>query len=164
MQARIRQTCLFTVVALGLVVVFAGTTFAQPGSSNLGTWKINLAKSKYAAGKAPSSSAFTVVAAGAGIKVTVDSVGADGTVSHWGYTANYDGKDNPITGNCLYGDVLAATRVDANTIRVIYKKGGTVTVTQTFVVSSDGKTGTVTGTGTNAAGQTVNSVTAYDKQ
>ena len=82
----------------------------------------------------------------------------------WGYTANYDGKDNPITGNCLYGDVVAATRVDHNSIRLIYKKGGTVTVTQTFVVSSDGKTGTVTGTGTNAAGQTVSSVVVYDKQ
>jgi hypothetical protein len=164
MQARIRQTCLCAVVALGLVVMFAGTTLAQPGGSNLGTWKINLAKSKYAAGKAPKSATFTVAAAGAGIKVTVDSVGADDTVSHWGYTANYDGKDNPITGNCLYGDVVAATRVDASTINIIYKKGGTVTVTQTFAVSSDGKTGTVTGAGTNAAGQTVSSVAVYDKQ
>lgn len=164
MQASIRQTCLFAAVALGLVVVLAGTTLAQSGGSNLGTWKINLATSKYAAGKAPKSAAFTVAAAGAGIKVTVDSVGADDTVSRWGYTANYDGKDNPITGNCLYGDVVAATRVDASTIKIIYKKGGTVTVTQTFAVSSDGKTGTVTGTGTNAAGQTVSSVAVYDKQ
>jgi hypothetical protein len=164
MQSRTGQVYLLAVVALGLVVVLAGTMLAQSSSSNLGTWNINLAKSKYAAGTAPKSATFTVVAAGAGIKVTVDAVGADGTVSHWGYTANYDTKDNPITGNCQYGDVVAATRVDANTIRVIYRKGGTVTVTQTFVVSSDGKTGTVTGTGTNALGQTVNSVAVYDKQ
>lgn len=164
MQARIRQTCLFAAIALGLVAVLAGTTLAQSGGSNLGTWKINLAKSNYAAGKAPKSATFTVAAAGAGIKVTVDSVGADDTASRWGYTANYDGKDNPITGNCLYGDVVAATRVDASTIKIIYKKGGTVTVTQTFAVSSDGKTGTVTGAGTNAAGQTVSSVAVYDKQ
>ena len=165
MQARIRQACLFAVVALGLVVVLAGTALAQSSTpTNIGTWKIDLAKAKYAAGTAPKSATFTVAAAGAGIKVTVDSVGADGTVSHWGYTANYDGKDNPITGNCLYGDVVAATRVDASTIKLIYKKGGTVTVTQTFAVSSDGKTGTVTGAGTNAAGQTVSSVAVYDKQ
>ena len=43
MQTRIGQTCLFAVVALGLVVVLAGTVLAQPGSSNLGTWKLNLA-------------------------------------------------------------------------------------------------------------------------
>jgi hypothetical protein len=97
MQAGIRQTCLFAVIALGLVIVTAGAAFAQSSSSMIGTWKINLAKSKYSAGKAPQSAAFTVEAAGTGFKVTVDSVGADGTVSHWGYTANYDGKDNPIT-------------------------------------------------------------------
>jgi hypothetical protein len=146
-----------------LVVVFAGTALAQSSkATNLGTWNFNLAKSKYAAGKAPKSGTFTVVAAGSGIKVTVDSVGADGTESHWGYAANYDGKDNPITGNCLYGDVVAATRVDADTMRIIYKKGGAVTVTQTFVVSSDGRTITITST--DAKGQTVKSVDVYDKQ
>ena len=162
MQARIRQTCLFAVVALGLVVVLAGTALAQSGSSNLGTWKINLAKSIYAAGTAPKSASFAVEAAGAGIKSTADVVAADGTVSHWGFTANYDGKDNPITGSNPYGDVVVLTRVDANTVRVIFKKGGTVTLTQTFVVSVDGKTGTITSTGTNAAGQAVNSVRVSD--
>jgi hypothetical protein len=163
-MARTRQTCLFAVIALGLVVVFAGATFAQSSNSMIGTWKINLAKSTWSAGKAPQSAAFTVEAAGAGFKVTADSVGADGTVSHWGYSADYDGKDNPITGNCLYGDVVAATRVDANTTRYIYKNGGKVTRTQTHTVSSDGKMDTITGTGTNAQGQTVNSVAVYDKQ
>ena len=164
MQARIRQTCLFALVALGLVVVLAGTTLAQSNTSGIGTWKVNIAKSQYAAGTAPKSATFTVEAVGAGIKATVDAVAADGTVSHWGFTANYDGKDNPITGNSPYGDVVAATRVDANTVRVIYKKGGTVTVTQTHVVSSDGKTDTITNTSTNAAGTTVSSVAVYDKQ
>jgi hypothetical protein len=164
MQARIRQTCLFAVVALGLVVVFAGTALAQPGNSTIGTWKVNLATSKYSAGAAPKSATFIVEAAGAGFKVAVDSVAADGTVARWGFTANYDGKDNPITGNCPYGDVVASTRVDANTTKNIYKKGGTVTVTQTHVVSSDGKTDTITNVSTNAEGKTVSSVRVYDKQ
>jgi hypothetical protein len=164
MQARIRQTCLFAVVALGLVAVLAGTTFAQPGNSTIGTWKVNLAKSKYPAGAVPKSATFTIVAAGAGFKAVVDSVAADGTVAHWVFTANYDGKDNPITGNCPYGDSVASTRVDANTTKNVYKKGGTVTVSQTHVVSADGKTDTITNTSTNAEGKTVTSVRVYDKQ
>ena len=165
MKTRMRQMCLFAVVAVTSVVVLAGTALAQSSSpTNIGTWKLNLAKSTYSAGTAPKSAAFTVEAAGAGIKATVDSVAADGTVAHWGFTANYDGKDNPITGNSPYGDVVAATRVDASTVRVIYKKGGTVTVTKTQVVSSDGKTDTITNTSTNAQGQTVSSVRVYDKQ
>jgi hypothetical protein len=158
---------LLAVVALGLVVVLAGTTFAQSSSpTNIGTWKLNVAKTKVSPGTAAASksAAFTVEAAGAGAKVSVDSVAADDTVKHWAYSANYDGKDYPITGTSPYGEVVAITRVDANTTRNIYKKGGKVTITQNAVVSSDGKTMTITATGTNAQGQTVNAVAVYDKQ
>ncbi|MCX6542821.1 MAG: hypothetical protein NTV05_00200 [Acidobacteria bacterium] len=164
MQTRIRQTCLFAVLALGLVVELAGTTLAQSNDPRLGTWKLNLAKSTYAAGTAPKSVTFTTVAAGAGVKVTVDTVAADGTVEHWAYTANYDGKDFPIVGNNSQADTGARTRVDANTVRTVYKKAGKVAVTQTSVVSSDGKTISITSTGTDAKGQTVKSVAVYDKQ
>jgi len=44
------------------------------------------------------------------------------------------------------------------------KKADKVTTTNISVVSSDGKTRTVTTTGTNARGQTVNNVTVYDRQ
>jgi hypothetical protein len=161
MQSRMRQMALFAAVAVGLVVVFAGTAFAQ---TNIGTWKLNIAKSKYNAGTAPKSVTVTIAAAGAGMKGTMDAVGADGTVSHSTATANYDGKDNPITGNNPNADTLAFTRVDANTTRTVYKKGGKVTTTATGVVSSDGNTMTITTTGTNPQGQKVDSVTVYDKQ
>ena len=164
MQARIRQTCLFAVVALGLVVVFAGTTLAQSSNSIVGTWKLNVAKSTYAAGTAPKSSILKIEVAGAGFKATIDAVAADGTVQHWGFTGTYDGKDGPISGNSPYGDVVSGTRVDANTTKNIYKKGGAVTTTLTAVVSSDGKTMTFTGASKNAAGQTVNNVRVYDKR
>ena len=164
MQAGIRQACLFAVVALGLAVVFAGTTFAQPGSSNLGTWKLNLAKSTFAPGTAPKSGTFTNVVAGAGITSTSDSVSADGTVRHSEYTMVYDGKDHPLTGNSSNGDVVAGTRIDANTLTFIYKKGGKVNVTTTNVASSDGKAYTITSKSTNAQGQTVTNVAVYDKQ
>ena len=164
MQARTLQTCLFAVVTLGLLVVFAGTTLAQPGSSNLGTWKLNLAKSTFAPGTAPKSATFTNVVAGAGIKSTSDSVRADGTAVHSENTEVYDGKDYPISGNSLNGDTVAGTRVDANTLKFVYKKNGKITVTSTNVASSDGKTYTVTAKGTNTLGQTVNTVAVYDKQ
>jgi len=164
MQARTRQTCLFAVVALGLVAVLAGTALAQPTDPSIGTWKVNPAKSTYAAGTAPKGVTTKHEAAGVGVKSTVDSVDADGTVRHWTYASNYDGKDSPITGNCPYGDSIARTRVDANTTRAVYKNGGTVTANQTSVVSGDGKSRTVTTTGTNAKGKAVNSVVVYDKQ
>jgi hypothetical protein len=164
MHARRRQTYLVAVVAVTLVVALAGAALAQAGSSNLGTWKLNLAKSTFAPGTAPKSSTFTNVAAGAGVKTTTDTVRADGTAVHSEYTVVYDGKDNPISGNSLNGDTAAGTRVDANTVTFVYKKNGKVTVTSTNVASADRKTYTSTSKGTNTLGQTVNTVAVYDKQ
>jgi len=84
-------------------------------------------------------------------------------VSHWMYTANYDGKDYPVTGN-PNRETVASTLADANTLKSIYKKGGKAAVTQTSVLSSDGKTITITSTSTDAKGQPVNSVAVYDRQ
>jgi hypothetical protein len=157
--ARIRQAHIFAVIAVALFGVFGSTAFAQ----SVGTWKLNLAKSKYQQGQAPKSTTLKYETAGAGIKVTVDTVGADGAVIHYAYTANYDGKENPVVGN-PNADMAARTRVDATTTKLVTKKGGKVMANQTFVVSGDGKMLTITATGTNAQGQNTDSVTVYDKQ
>jgi hypothetical protein len=159
MQARMRQAYLLAVVVVAMVVVLGGTAFAQA----VGTWKLNVAKSKYNAGTPAKSTTIKYEAAGAGIKCTVDSVAANGTVSHYTYTANYDGKDNPVVGN-PNADTMSRTRVNATTTTGVSKKGGKVTNNQTFVLSSDGKTLTITSKGTTAAGATVDTVGVYDKQ
>jgi hypothetical protein len=163
-QARIRQMSLVAVVAVGLVVVLGGTILAQSSNTELGTWKLNVAKSKFSQGTAVKSGTIKVEAAGAGVKQTVDTVSADGTARHYAYTVNYDGKDSPVTGNSPYGDMTARTRVNATTTKNVNKKGGKITTTQTAVVSSDGKTRTVTTKGTNVLGQTTDNVTVWDKQ
>lgn len=153
------------VVVLVLSVASWAQNTAQPKSgSNVGTWELNLAKSNYGSGTAPKSVTLTIAPAGAGFKHSVDVLNADGTVQHWETIGNYDGKDCPVIGNSANADMITRTRVDANTLRSIYKKGGKVTTTATSVVSSDGKTMTVTTTGTNASGQAVSSVAVYDKQ
>jgi hypothetical protein len=97
-------------------------------------------------------------------QVSVDQMRADGTATQWGFSADYDGKDNPMTGNNPDADMIARTRVDANTIQSISKKDGKVTTTQLSKVSADGKTRTVTTKGMNAAGKKVDNVAVYDKQ
>jgi len=164
MQATRRQTYFLAMVVVTVVLAIAGTALAQAGSSNLGTWKLNLAKSTFLPGTAPKSSTFTNVVAGEGIKTTSDIVRADGTAIHSEYTEIYNGKDIPITGASLNGDTVAGTRVDASTLTFVYKKNGKVTITSTNVASADRKTYTITSKGTNTLGQTVNSVAVYDKQ
>ncbi len=161
--SKIWRVSLLGVAAIAWVGIFGGMALAQ-SSTNIGTWKLNVAKSKYTAGTPNKGGTTKIEAAGAGIKVTVDSMPASGAPRHWSYTANYDGKDVPITGNSQYGDMVAMTRVDANTTRNTYKSAGKATTISTMVVSADGKTRTVTSKGTDARGQAVDSVAVYDKQ
>jgi hypothetical protein len=164
MQTRTKRAYLSTAFASVLAALLGGAVLAQSTDSQVGTWKLNLAKSKYSPGPAPKSATTKIEAVGAGTKVIVDNVQADGSIGHWEYTGNYDGKDIPMTGNNPNADMVARTRINATTIQMINKKGGKVTTTQTSVVSADGKTRTVTTKGVNAAGQTVHNVGVYDRQ
>jgi hypothetical protein len=71
-----------------------------------------------------------------------------------------------VTGTSPYGPgaVVAITRVDPHTAKVVAKQAGKVTVNQTSVVSADGKTRTVTTKGTDAKGQPIESTSIYEKQ
>ena len=152
-----------SVAWVGLSTLLIGSAFAQ-GDPQVGLWTLNVAKSTYSPGPAPKSATTRIEAAGMGAKVIVDQVTADGTKRHYEFTANYDGKDSPITGNNPDAETVARTRINATTVQTIAKKGGKVTTTQTSAVSSDGKTRTVTTTGANASGQQVNNVAVYEKQ
>jgi hypothetical protein len=163
MQARMRQMSLGVVVA---VIVLGGTALAQSSNSEVGIWKLNIAKSKLIPGIGPKSATVKIEAAGAGTKSIHDQVDvADGTVRHWEETSNDNGKDGPVVGNTPDGsDMVTRTRINATTTKSVYKKGGKVTTTIIGVVSSDGKTLTLTITFTDATGQTSNDVLVYDRQ
>lgn len=159
------QVYLPAVVAVGLVVVLAGTSLAQSNNSSLGTWKLRGAMPNVGAGS-PTSVILKYEAAGTGVKATLDVVGANGALAYLEFSGRYDGKDNPVTGSGQVGDVaalsVALSRVDVNTVRLVHKRDGKVILTETAVVSSDGKTMTITIT--NAQGNLVEGVAVWDKQ
>jgi hypothetical protein len=159
----VNRSLVSAVVCIGLSVALVGPAQAQ-NDSQVGVWKLNVAKSKYSPGPKPTSGSTTIEAAGAGTKVSVDQTLPDGTKRQYSFTANYDGKDASIVGNNPDSDTVARTRVNATTVRTVSKKGGKVTTTQTSTVSSDGKTRTVTTKGVNAKGQPVNNVAVYERQ
>lgn len=152
-----------TVAALSLVA--SGLLLAQTNSA-LGTWKLNVAKSKYVNTQAAKSETRTVEAQGNGAKYTYEGVAADGSKIAFSFTTNYDGKDSPIIGVGYPNgaDTIAIKRVDAKTTTASAKKSGKVVVTTTSVVSSDGKVTTNTTKWTNAQGQPTSATTVWDKQ
>jgi hypothetical protein len=148
-------------IALTISLVFVSVAMGFQNDPNIGTWKLNEAKSKFA-GKARN---HTVVyeAAGDQIKVTVDGVDESGGAVHSEWTGKFDGKDYPVTGDAN-SDVRSYTKVNARTLALTGKKGGKTTLTGRIVISRDGKTRTVTTTATNAQGKKVTNVAFYDKQ
>ena len=151
-------------LAAVIVTLLAGSVSAQAPDPIIGVWKANVAKSTYAPGPPAKSTTTKYEMVGEKVRVTVDSVQADGTTRHYESISAYDGKDYPITGNSPYGDTVARSRIDARTVRSVNKKAGKVTATQTSVMAADGKTRTLTTTGVNAAGEKVHNVLVYEKQ
>ena len=152
-----------------LIKVFLGlaiTTIAALGADNtIGTWKLNVEKSKYSPAPMPVKSLnVTREASDGGVKVTTTGEQADGTAINASYTAKYDGKDVQVTGNAPY-DTISIKQVNANTLTDSRKKtGGPYQATSRLVVSNGGKTMTTTTKGTNTAGKNFTSTFVFDKQ
>ncbi len=148
------------VVTLALCLVGVGVCLAE--DVNMGTWKLNEAKSKLAPG-APKNSTVVYEAAGDNVKITVEGTDSEGKPTHNEWTGKFDGKDYPVTGD-PNSDARAYTKVDDHTLEFTVKKGDKVTTTGRVVVSADGKSRTVTTSGTDAKGKKVSSTAVYDKQ
>ena len=82
------------------LIALAITTVAAFGADNtIGTWKLNVAKSKYTPAPMPIKSLTTTrEAMEGGAKATTTGVQADGTPINSTVTVKYDGKDTKVTG------------------------------------------------------------------
>lgn len=163
MRIRPSSSAWLTFGTLVSLLVLSSVLLAQTDST-IGTWRLNVAKSKYQPGPAAVSETRIYEAApGGGIKATFNRVEAGGMKRTITYTAMYDGKDYPYMGS-PDSDMISLKRIDANTVEAIQKKGGKVSLTTRAVISPDGKTRTLTTTGTNAQGQKVNNVLVFERQ
>src|SRR5512143_1514523 len=152
-----RKDALVWSLLLGVAIaVVGGTAFA--GDNWVGTWKLNTEKSQLSGGIRAQTLKYE--ATPAGIKLTSDGTDAQGKPMHGGYTSKFDGKDVPWTGNPM-ADTASPKKVDDNSYETAWKKGGKATVSAKVSVSPDGKTLTVTHTGTDLQGKAVSSVAVY---
>ena len=149
-------------IVLAVVVCFVGLSLSFAQNPQMGTWKLNEAKSKIPAGMMKNTT-VTYTAEGDNVKVTTDGTSGDGSAVQTEWTGKFDGKDYPLTGD-PNADTRSYTRVNDHTLTLENKKGGTVTTSGRIVVSADGKTRTLTASGKNAAGKKVTSKALYDKQ
>jgi hypothetical protein len=151
-----------TVIVLALTLFFSGIGLCLADSSQMGTWKLNEAKSKLAPGT-PKNHTVIYAAAGDNIKITVEGTDPAGKAIRHEWTGKFDGKYYPVTGDPT-SDTRSYKQINARTLTFTAKQGNKVTLTGRVVVSADGKTRTVTTTATDANGKKSNSTVVYDKQ
>lgn len=149
-------------ILLAFAMCFAAVVCFAASDAIMGTWKLDEAKSKIGAG-APKNTTVTYEAAGDSVKVTIEGTAPDGTATRSEWTGKFDGKDYPSTGN-PGEDMRSSKQINDHTLHVVSKKDGKVILTAHVVVSADGKSRTVTTTGTDAKGKKYKSVAVYDKQ
>ncbi|HYU45013.1 MAG TPA: hypothetical protein VEK84_02405 [Terriglobales bacterium] len=149
-------------IILMVTLCFVAGALCSASDANTGTWKLNEAKSKFAP-DAPKNHTVVYEAAGDEVKVTVDGSSSDGKPTHNEWTGKFDGKDYPVTGDPS-SDSRSYRKVDDRTLELTVKKDGKVTVTGRIVVSADGKSRTVSTSGTDSKGKKVKNPAVYDKQ
>jgi hypothetical protein len=157
-----RRTWTTLCLAITLAVMLPHIASAQ--NYLVGTWKLNLEKSKFNPGPAPKSNTATYEAVGEATKVTTEGVDAEGkpTKSVFGPYL-LDGKPSPVTGVPAFNE-STFKKVNETTVEFTRLKDGKPVQTGTRVVSADGKTLTFTTTGVNASGQQYNNVAVFEKQ
>ena len=148
-------------ILASLTLFVGGIALCLAADPNMGTWKLNEAKSKMDTG-ASKISMVVYAPAGDSVKITVDGTTADGKPIHHEWTGKFDGKDYPVTGDPTT-DTRSYKKVDDRTLDFDAKKGGKQIGTGRVVVAADGKSRTVTSTMTSS-GKPVKSTQVYDKQ
>lgn len=152
------KTQIPAVIAALSIMATAACFGANP---QMGTWKLNEAKSKLAPGMGKNT---TVVYAEQGdkIKITTEGVDKDGKPTHGVWIGKWDGKAYPSKGN-MYWDSAAYKVVNDHTNEITTMKNGKIAWSGTITVAKDGKSRTITINGTDANGKKFRSTAVYDK-
>jgi hypothetical protein len=163
MEIKMRTRSLLISATLIFVLVLTLASIAFAADPFIGTWKLNVAKSKMEPSQMPKSVTHKNVAQGNGIKTTFDGVDAQGKEFHSESAGVWDGKDFPVKGD-PGADRIALKKVDANTVNVVAKKAGKEVGTYRTTITKDGKTMTMIFKGKDDKGQERSYTQVWDRQ
>ena len=150
-------------VFAGAAVLCAAALAAQAVDPATGTWELNVAKSKFTPARlAPRTQTRTYRVEGNRDTARHTTVDAQGNQTLIEFTATLDGKRAPLKGYADW-DSIAMKKIDAYTTEFTQYRDGKATLSGRRVVSKDGKTMTVTATGTAANGEKVDTLAVFDK-
>jgi hypothetical protein len=150
--------------AMLFLAVFALVGSLWAADPFVGTWKLNVAKSKASDPSLMSKSGtLQNIVQGSEIRTIMNGVDSQGKTTHSEWSGTWDGKDFPFNGDSSI-DTSSIKRIDPNTVEVVAKKAGKEVSTYKSSVSKDGKTMTIVAKGRDAKGLEWSSTQVFDKQ
>jgi hypothetical protein len=155
--------CLTHIVILALLTIAPTSLLLAQSDPRLGTWSLDVAKSKYTPGPPPAKEVRTYSLMGHNMSVNVESTDVHGNRVVLNYVATEDGKDDPLNGLSA-GNGISMHRIDARTFEADTKKDGKVIGTTMGEISQDRKTMTLTFKTTSPDGQPITNIAVYEKQ
>ncbi len=150
-------------ILASLVVFLAGIAFGlaqTDASAYMGTWKLNEGKSKFGPGSGKNTMVTYTPAGDNQVKIVTDGTDKDGKPTHSEWTGKFDGKDYPVTGSPTQ-DSRSYMPAGKHSLSMTVKKDGKSVMTGKITVAPDGKSRTVTTTGSDPS---MNVTAVYDKQ
>jgi hypothetical protein len=140
------------IIGSTLAFCFFGAVACFAADPQMGTWKLNEAKSQFTPGTMKNNMVVYKPATGGQVKITTDGVDANGKPTHSEWTGKFDGKDYSVTGDPT-SDMRSYRKLDDRTMDFTVKKHGKTTVTGRVVVAANGKSRTVTTSGRTGIGK-----------
>jgi len=127
----------------------------------VGTWKVNIEKSKTSSGRPPQTTTQKFEATSDGYQITSSLLPNPITLRLDGkdYTANIQGVAASVGA-----DKSSARRIDSQTIESTFKRNGKIVATINRKASADGRFMTTTSNGVSKNGEKFESVVVYEKQ
>jgi len=138
-------------------------TFAAFAANLSGTWKLNVAKSKYVGIPTPKETTVTYTTQGQGWKYEAKGISGEGQPTNLSFVYEKDGVDATVTG-FPYADTIALKDGNGDNSMATFKRGGKAVGTVKRTVSKDGKTITLDGKLTLADGKKATYIAVYEKQ
>jgi hypothetical protein len=159
---RLLRLLVVSLVAVGTTAVLtAQSTSPKEPDQLVGAWRLDVAKSRYRPGPAPTSETRTYVRDGQNLLGVIQRAFPDGRRQRIEYTANYD-REYPVIGTEDY-DHVVLKRIDRYTSEAVLSHAGRVFGTARRVIAADGKSMTITFRRDSETGVSVLNVAYYNR-
>ena len=153
------RACLLGLAALGMLVPLA----VSAADLTLGSWRLNVQKSKFLPGPAFRSEVRTYEQEPDGVKVTIRTVDGKGKDVTSVYLTTPDGQQHSVTGLGGPADSVGLKQINEYTAESTLLHAGKEIAKTTRVISGDGQTMTITYQGLDPGGNPVNYTLFFER-